>query len=322
MKIQEKFKNQFYQKIFFLFFILFLGILALLFENKYYYSGKGELIFFDVGEGDSIFIKTPQNFTILIDGGPSKKIIYDFSEVLPFWNRKIDLVVLTHPHSDHLLGLNEVLKYYKVGEFWFTGVLTDDPNYHQLINLIKEKNIPTKIIKMGDFKKFKDGSYLEILWPQDSIYQRKVNDLNFYSVVCRFRFGKNQFLFLADINDKVEKEILKKFNLDVQLFKVLHHGADDSILEDFVAKIHPDYALISVGKNNKFGHPSSKTLSLLEKYNVKILRTDQLGKIVFIFNNQGIEKEFNKSTFLTNIFLFIKIIKEWKKLIYLTLLAT
>lgn len=303
MKMSKNYKNLFFQKIVFLFLIFIFGIFGLFLKTKNYYSGKGELIFFDVGQGDAIFIKTPQNFTILIDGGPSKKIIYELSEVLPFWERKIDVVILTHPHLDHLIGLNEVLKYYKIGEFWFNGLNYNSPEYHQLIKTIKEKNIPTKIVKMGDFKKFQDGSYLEILWPRENLYNKNVDDLNFYSIVCRFRFGENKFLFLGDATQEAQKQILENFDLEAIIFKVPHHGAENAILEKFLEDINSKYSVICVNKNNKFGHPSPATLSVLEKYNLKIFRTDQMGRIKFRFDKEEFFEENNSS--LTNIFLFL-----------------
>lgn len=312
-KERQLFKNkEKFLKVVFLSLVFLFSLFFIFLKTKDFYKNEGRVFFLDVGQGDAIFIKTPKNYTILIDGGPSKKILFELSEILPLWERKIDLVLLTHPHADHLVGLCEVLKNYKVGEVWLSGVIHPTPEYQEFLNLLKEKNIPTKIIKMGDRRVFPDKSRLEILWPKESLFQKRVEDLNHFSVVARFSFGENQFLFTGDIDQEAQREILKNFSLKIDVLKIPHHGGEEAILEDFLKESESKLAVICVGKDNKFGHPARSTLELLKKYKVNYFRTDEDGQVIFSFDEKKLDvlKNTSLSQNLTNFLFLSKIFKK------------
>ncbi|MFH1188151.1 MAG: ComEC/Rec2 family competence protein [bacterium] len=276
--------------------ILFLAITLFLFSAfvwlKSAQNKNLEVIFFDVGQGDSILIRTPDKNNILIDGGEDSTVLYKLGKYLPFYDKTIDLMILTHPHSDHVGGLVGVLKRYNVQNVLSAGVVHTSPDYLEWLEIIKEKKI--NFIKAGGYKKIKFSSdangqseiALEILYPQKDISQDSFDDLNSSSVVSKLTFGKNSFLFMGDLPIQGEKELIKiGADLRADVLKVGHHGSKYSSSLEFLEAVNPRYAVIQVGKNNKFGHPSMRTILNLEKKNIKVLRDDELGDI--IINSDG-----------------------------------
>lgn len=255
-----------------------------------------EVTFFDVGQGDAIFIETPQRHQILIDGGPDQGILEKLGEEMPFWDKTIDLVILTHPEHDHIAGLIEVLKRYKVENILWTGVVRDTSEYKQWQYLIKEEEKQGAQITIAEAaqkviwlsaspgshpgkQKWLSG-YLEILHPFESLEGQKPKNTNNSSVIGRLVFGKNSFLFTGDAYKSVERKLVKKgTKLLSDVLKVGHHGSKTSSSQEFIAEVLPQIAVISVGKNNRYGHPHSDTLKILHKYGIKILRTDKDGDI-------------------------------------------
>jgi len=245
-----------------------------------------EVSFFDVGQGDSIFIETPQRHQILIDGGPDSMVLEKLGKEMPFWDRTIDLVILTHPDFDHLNGLIEVLNSYEVKNILWTGIVSDKNEYNEWLDVMKKEKAKVTIAEAG--QKIKSGGvYLEIVYPFDNLNGRKVENTNNSSVVSRLVFGETSFLFLGDIYQSVEKEIAeKKGNLDSDVLKISHHGSKYSSNNDFIKKVSPEIGVISVGKDNNYGHPSQETLETLGKYGINILRTDLEGDIKIISNGK------------------------------------
>jgi len=239
-----------------------------------------EIIFFDVGQGDAIFIKN-QNSQILIDGGPDKKILEKLSREMPFWDRTIDAVILTHPDPDHLSGILEVLKRYRVNKLFYSG---------SALEYLKRNGIDT--FEKSDSEKIKayagqkiifgKEAKIEILYPFFDFIQEG-EDFNKSSIVCRLVFGKNSFLLTGDAPKLIEYNLLAKQSLiKSDVLKIAHHGSDTSTSDYFLQEVSPKIAVISVGKNNKFGHPRKEILDLLSKNSVNILRTDEEGDIKLI----------------------------------------
>ena len=245
--------------------------------------------FLDVGQGDAILIKTPAGQNILIDGGPSSKIINQLSENLAWWDRKIDLMILTHPHDDHVTGLIEVLKRYQVKQILYTGVVHTGPNYLAWLEQVREQKIKMIIIDRPQTINLAKDCSLEIIYPRTSLLGREVNNLNNASIALKLVYGQTKFLLAGDIEAEVEQELIKSgVDLTAQVFKLNHHGSNSSNSQEFLEKIQPEFAVIEVGADNKFGHPSQRVLKRLERLKVKVLRTDQNGTIKFISNGQTI----------------------------------
>ena len=252
--------------------------------------------FFDVGQGDAIFIKSPQGHQILIDGGPGPAILEKLANEMPFYDRSLDLIILTHPEHDHLNGLIEVLKRYKVENILWTGIIRDTAEYQEWKKLIKEEKAEIKIaqagqkiIYSGSHTKEKRG-YMEILHPLENLEGQEIKDSNNTSVIAKLIFGQNSFLFTGDAYQSIERELVdRELDIDSDVLKVGHHGSKTSSAEDFIEKVSPAIAVIQCGKNNSYGHPTEEVLRRLEKFGIKILRTDLDGDIKIISDGKNYE---------------------------------
>jgi competence protein ComEC len=282
--MKKKAKNFIYSILGFLFFLNILAWLAV-------YDLKGpqllEVNFFDVGQGDAIFIEGPQRHQILIDGGSSSIILEKLAKEMPFWDRTIDLVVLTHPEKDHLAGLIEVLKRYKVENILWTGIIRDTPEFKEWEKLIENEGAEIFIAKSG--QKIACEFSLDVLYPFENLEGQELKDSNNTSIVAKLIFGENSFLFTGDAYKSVERELLaKEIDIDSDILKVAHHGSKTSSSEEFIAEVSPETAVISVGKNNTYGHPHQEVLDTLKKYGIKILRTDLEGDIKIFSDGENI----------------------------------
>ncbi len=267
------------------------AVVLFLFGIAFFYSwGEAsnlEVNFFNVGQGDAILIKTPKQQKILIDGGPDNKIIYKLGRNLPFFEREIDLVILTHPHADHLTGLVEVLKRYKVKKILTTGVIHTTPEYLEWLREISKQNMPIEIAQAGQVINFDENLKLEILYPLENLAERRVENLNNTSIVSKLIFGRTSFLFVGDAESEVEEKLISEgVDLKVDVLKVAHHGSKDATSYKFLDKVQPKITVIMVGAKNKFGHPSQTVVNRLEKMGVKILRTDKNGDIKILSNGE------------------------------------
>src|SRR3989339_589356 len=209
-----------------------------------------KVYFFDVGQGDAVLIRTPSRQNVIIDGGPDNVLAAKLGQALPFYDRTVDLMILTHPHDDHLVGLIQVLEKYQVKQILYTGALQPTDNYLKWLQVIKDKGL----------------------------------NLNNSSIVSRLAYGQISFLFMGDLEQAGEEEILglSGVSLNSQVIKIGHHGSETSSGEEFLRAVSPDYAVISVGRDNKFGHPSRRIIKRLQRLGTEILRTDELGDVVFV----------------------------------------
>ena len=245
-----------------------------------------EVVFFDVGQGDAIFIQTPQRRQVLIDGGPDSAVLEKLGKEMPFWDRTIDLVILTHPEHDHLAGLLEVLKRYQIKNILWTGVLKDTAEYREWLQLIQEEKADILIARAGQQIKLTHRALLDILYPFESLAGQRFKNTNDTSIVARLVFGQTSFLFTGDASKSIEKIVLgrtkHKASLKGDVLKVGHHGSKTSTAPEFVEAVAPEIAVISAGRDNKYGHPHQEVLNILEKYDIMILRTDRDGDIKII----------------------------------------
>jgi competence protein ComEC len=246
----------------------------------------------DIGEGDSILIQTASQ-NILIDGGPSPQAVcLGLGSKLPFWSRNFDLVILTHPHSDHLSGLIEVLKRYKVKQILMPDTLSDSPTYKEWLNLIETKQIPFTIARSGQKISLNSYSEIEILNPTDLSISKSENEMENNGIVVRLSRGQISFLFTADIGQPAELNLIQtQANLKSTVLKVAHHGSDSSSTSEFLAVSRPQLAVISVGSDNQFGHPGKQTLNRLKNWvgsENNLYRTDKSGTIEFTTDGKSL----------------------------------
>ncbi|HPA25541.1 MAG TPA: MBL fold metallo-hydrolase [bacterium] len=248
-------------------------------ENK-----KQEVVFLDVGQGDSTLINLFGNNEVLIDGGPDESVLYGLGKFLPLYDRSIELMIITHAHDDHLSGLIEVLQRYAVKEILMT--CDDKINssiYNNFLELLKIKAVKIICAEENLTLDLKNAK-LEIIYPSKNC------DLctaepggNNSSLVFKITLNNGQsFLFTGDIEAEAEEEILKSIHtvkLAADILKVPHHGSDTSLTEEFLQAVKPKEAIIFVGADNKFGHPSLRTIKRLERNGVEVKRTDLEGSI-------------------------------------------
>lgn len=201
---------------------------------------------------------------------------------------KLDYIFISHFDSDHIGGILTILKELKVKNVIISKQGEKNENYDEFIKIIKEKRIKLIIVEAGDKINIEKNVYIKILWPESKI----VNDniLNNNSIVMKLNYNKFSCLFTGDIEETAENKITEKYlhhELKANIIKIAHHGSKTSTTYSFLEEVKPKIALIGVGKNNKFGHPSDKIINLLEKQKIKIYRTDLNGEICMQINKNG-----------------------------------
>lgn len=238
-----------------------------------------EISVLDIGQGDAILLEAPDGQVILVDGGPDKKVLRRLGEELPFWERKIDLIVLSHPHEDHLAGLIPILDRYQIGGVMITGVMSTNTTYRQFLEMVTEKNIPLILVEQAQTIAF-DDVRLEILYPQSSFKARRMSNINNSSIVMKVIYKDFEILLTGDAEEEQEYELLASgFNLQADILKAGHHGSDTSSTEEFVRAVDPEMVLVSNGVENSYGHPSPRTLKRFERLGITVRRTDLEGTI-------------------------------------------
>jgi len=253
-----------------------------------------EVHFFDVGQGDAIFIETPSRNQILIDGGPSSVILEKLGKEMPFWDRTIDLIILTHPERDHMAGLIDILEKYKVENILWTGVIKNTAEFKKWQKLIQKEGAKIFIAKTGQ-KIISPRTVLKILYPFESLEGQRFKNSNNTSIVSKLEFNKISFLFTGDIYQSVERKLISEYSclnsckfasFNSNILKVAHHGSKTSSSDKFLEKILPKIAIIQVGKN-KYGHPHQEVLERLENFGINVLRTDKEGDITIFSDGKN-----------------------------------
>jgi competence protein ComEC len=258
---------------------------------------KLRVSFLDVGQGDAILIQKG-NQQVLVDGGPSPQALtLELGDRMPFWDRTIELVVLTHPHSDHLAGLVEVLQRYQVEQVLYPELDYESPLYEEWLRLVKEKDIKRTLAQAGQQIDLGEGVIITVLNPQTPALTGTESDIDNNGVVLRLSLGRASFLLTADIGQEAEFELIKqRASLASTVLKVAHHGSNTSTTPQFLAVANPRVAVISVGKDNPFGHPSREVLERLEQKlgSENIFRTDEQGTIEFTTDGERLWVEVEK----------------------------
>lgn len=246
---------------------------------------KLHLIACDVGEGDA-FLATYGNIQVLTDGGPNSRVLDCLAKYLPFWDRKIELVILTHPDKDHSAGLIEVFRRYQVDNFLYNGQVSGSQIYGVLEKEVGGKGVRKQVAAQGT--KVRVGKiYLDILHPAGG---EQAGEDNAYSIVSLLSFGNFKALLTGDMTSEVSdslavSQLALSANRRVQYLKVPHHGSKNGLTENLLSATQPKVAVISVGKNS-YGHPHEETLKILRNYDIKILRTDEVGDVEVVSDGE------------------------------------
>lgn len=253
--------------------------------------GKLKIIACDVGQGDAGLIVTPGGAQILIDGGPGKKVLECLSAKMPFWDRKVEMMVLTHPQKDHMEGLISVLRNYEVGTIIWTGAAGEGGLYSEWMKSVNDEGAKIHNPRAGE-RLLVDGVSFDVLWPTGEkldLWQREPPaDLNDTSVVVRANFEDKGKRFCEYFTGDIPKEILEKLiTRPCEILKVSHHGSKTGTNEAILAKAAPKIAIIQVGKNS-YGHPTKEVLDLLKSAGAEIFRNDLNGVVEITFENGGL----------------------------------
>jgi len=241
-------------------------------------SSKGKVSFLSVGQGDAELIQIPAG-NILIDAGPDAKILSELDKSLSFYDRTIDLFVLSHPNKDHFSGLFDILERYKVRAVMLNNLSYPDSSFQKLLQELEKKDV--LIIKgiAGTKVSWEKEDNLLVIYPEAMVSSEQ--DPNKFSLIANLTLGKNCFLFTGDISSAQEKKILPLIScLGNRILKVAHHGSRYSSCAQFLKEFNPQIAIIEVGEN-RYGHPHPDVVQRLKDIRVKIFRTDLDGTIRF-----------------------------------------
>lgn len=286
---------------------MIIGAVLLLVGFKSLPDGKLHLVFCDVGQGDAIYMRTPSGSDVLFDGGPNDKVLTCLGKHMPFYDRNLELVLMTHPQKDHFQGLISVVERYSI-DYFVLGVEGNvTAGYKELAKNLKEKKVNLKNLYAGDRFSLDKVSF-RVFWPDRNWVAEHTTglvmaaakgsgggavlglattaNLNDFSYYLLAEYGFFSALFTGDGDRQIQPEIMKTNNLQkIDVLKFPHHGSKTGVLPEFLEAIRPELAVISVGKNNPYGHPTQETLKLLK--GLRVLRTDLDGEIEIVSDGKG-----------------------------------
>ncbi len=235
--------------------------------------------FFDVAQGDSAFITGPHGQQVLIDGGPDLSALEQLGHAMPFFDRTIDILILTHPHLDHVAGFPEILRRYHVGRVIITAAAYENGRYEEFLHLVGAQKIPIVIADPNRDLDLGDGLTLDILWPPPMYFGKTIKRIHDSCIVFKLVFGKNSILFTGDAEESVEEELLSEhIDLHADILKVGHHGSKTSSSSGFLLAVNPALSIISVGAQNSYGLPSPVILNRFHHFSLPF-RTTMSGAI-------------------------------------------
>lgn len=256
----------------------------------YFEARRGKVFFhvFDVGQGDAILIEAANGNRVLVDGGPDAGVLNKIGQTLPFWDRAIDLAILTHPHADHLDGLVSVLGRYSVGMVLESGVNHSIPEYAEWAKDVREKGIKRVVARRGEVIHLGQGVDIRVLAPFESFDGVTVKNVHDAAVVLELKHASSTVLLMADAEAAVERKMIAAGDdLRAEVLKVGHHGSKTSTSERLLEKVKPRWAVVSAGRRNRYGHPTQEVLDRLKSFGAQVLRTDQDGDIDFASDGRG-----------------------------------
>lgn len=274
--------------IFLIFFILIILIMIIGYQYFRFYDNKLHIIFCNVGQGDAIFIKTPGGKTILIDGGPDKSVLQCLSSHMPIWKRNISMVILTHPHADHLQGLLYVFDRYTVSAFATENLNNPTFGYKELMKKIQDTHTQRTYLYSGDnahigevFVKITGPTreFLQGSSPNGVIGETK----ELASLETLISYGTFTALLTGDSQaSELENSFANQRSVALSVLQSPHHGSASGLNREVLQLLHPNLAVISVGLHNLYHHPNPLTLSLLREANIPVKRTDQNGEVEIV----------------------------------------
>jgi len=253
-------------------------------------SGVLTVAFLDVGQGDAIFIEAPNGNQVLLDGGPNKKVLAELANIMPFYDRSIDMVIASHPDQDHIGGLPEILKRYDVDIAMEPGVKHDTAVYKAFTSILESKKINHVLAKRGQKIILDEDIFIEILFPNLDVTNWDTNDA---SIIARLVYRDISFMLTGDSPQKMERYVvsLDGEGLASTVLKLGHHGSKTSSSAEFVGYVSPEFAIVSAGNENRYGHPHQSVLDIVTDFDIPIFSTVDSGTIIFKTNGEDIHIE-------------------------------
>ena len=249
--------------------------------------------FLDVGQGDSEFIQLPNGECMLIDAGISESASKIASKITELGYEKIDYLIATHPHADHIGGMQKIVENFEIGEIYMPRASTNTKTFENLLQAISDKGLSINTAKAGKVIFDSDDLKIEFIAPISDSYK----DLNNYSAVVRLQYGNSVFLFTGDAEGLAENEMLNAYSksvLKADVLKVGHHGSNTASSADFINAVLPKYAVIEVGEGNSYRHPHEESIRNLNAVGAEILRTDTNGNITIVSDKMSITVQCEK----------------------------
>ena len=263
---------------------IFLIFLLLIYVNGCSDEKLFSVHIIDVGQGDSIFIQTPENKRILMDAGDEDAEHTVYSYLKRRGVKKIDVLIATHPDTDHIGSMDYIIDKFKISHFYMPEAKTDSEAFYNLLDSCRDKNLKIEYLIKGDILKIDSSTSMEILSPSTITDKNNLN-----SIVSLLNYSGYEFLFTGDAEKENESEMLSSCNLpDIEFLKAGHHGSSSSSTDEFIAKLKPDAVAISCGYNNDYGHPHRSVLDTFRENGSVVYRTDKNGTLVFYCDENGI----------------------------------
>lgn len=248
----------------------------------------GYVAFVDVGQGDAAVVRFPTGETVVIDGGPGDQAHKLMAKLDEYGVTSIDLMIASHPHSDHIDGLTAILRSMPVAEVWHNGLEHATPSAQEFQKAMKESSAKIVVARKGRSMAF-DGGRIDVLAPIDPLLRGTTSDANNNSIVARVTLGGVRLLFTGDMQEEQRRQAyLARADLRADVLKVAHHGSADGTDSAFLRRVRPKLAVISCGDRNVHGHPHRETTEALRKAKVPVRRTDQDGTIVITPEKGGL----------------------------------
>lgn len=262
------------------FFLVFFNIFV---WQAVYVEENGGLLtvaFLDVGQGDSVLIVAPSGNRMIIDSGLGKRAVEELSKIMPLHKRFIEVMLATHADADHIGGFPDIFEKYEPGIFLDNGGTAETQTFKRVQNIIEEKSFRTKEVRRGTVINLGGGAFVTVIFPDRDVSNMDPNDA---SIVAILSYDEVAVMLTGDAPKKVEEHliVLDGENLQSDILKVGHHGSRTSTAVSFVQFVEPQVAIVSAGKDNRYGHPHQEVLDVLEQFDVLVLETAEEGTIVF-----------------------------------------
>ncbi len=246
--------------------------------------------FLDIGQGDSIYIESPTGMQVLIDGGPDTQVLRRLSDVMPWYDRSIDLIIPTHPDADHVSGLVDVLSRYQASYVLQSSVLGDTTVWNVLEKAIVKEGSTNLIARRGRIIDIGGGAYLEILAPDREVRNLETNTA---CVVAKLVYGKTAFMLTCDAPQAIEKYLVELDGtaLKSNVLKAGHHGSKNSSSPLFIGYVDPQYVVYSRGCKNRYGHPNGETVATFARFGLVASDTCKEGTITFVSDGAKVVRQ-------------------------------